>query len=321
MRPALLAFAGLIVIYTTFGIINSTVFNLVNIMNLLRSMSIYLLIGIGQSYVMITGNIDLSIGSITGMSSVLAATLMERGQMSPPLAILITVGCCLFAGLINGTLVGRLKLPPYIATLGMMFVARGAAYMIFGYRCTSSIARGIGKEAADRYQNLFYYGSTWGIHNTFLIAMAIFAFFLFLLSKTKTGRHIYAVGSNFDAAKLSGVNVKATITKTYIVSSFTACVVGLILCAQATMGNTEAGIWYEMYGVAAAVIGGISPLGGTGILLGTLGGAAVWRTLENGLSMVGAQVGIQRVVVGAVVIFAALLNILLRDRNKLKKKL
>jgi len=321
MRPALLAFAVLIVIYTTFGFFNPSVFSLVNIMNMLRSMSIYLLIGIGQSYVMITGNIDLSIGSITGMSAVLFCTLMERRQMSPPLAILITVGCCLIAGLINGTLISRFKLPPYIVTLGMIFVVRGAAYTIHGIRCTDSIARGIGKEAADRVQNFFYYGSTLGIYNPFLIAIAIFAFFFFLLSKTRTGRHIYAVGSNIDAAKLSGVNVSATITKAYIVSSFTACVVGLILCAQATMGNLEAGIMYEMYGVAAAVIGGISPLGGTGILLGTLFGAAVWRTLENGLSMVGANFGIQRIVIGVVVILAALLNILLRDRNKPKKKL
>ena len=103
--------------------------------------------------------------------------------------------------------------------------------------------------------------------------------------------------------------MRTTVTKAYIVSSLCACVVGLILVAQAGMGIMEAGIMYEMYGVAAGVIGGISPLGGMGSLLGTLAGAASWRTLENGLSMVGAQVGIQRVVIGAVVIFAALMDV------------
>ena len=119
-------------------------------------------------------------------------------------------------------------------------------------------------------------------------------------------------GSNADAAKLSGVSVVATVTKAYLVSAFCACVVGFILCAQAGMGNMEAGNVYEMYGVAAGVIGGVSPLGGTGLLLGTFAGAAVWQTLENGLSMIGAPVGIQRIVIGIIVVAAVLLDIVFR---------
>jgi len=343
MGPALTAFGGLIVIYSAFGFINPTVFSSANIMNLLRAMSIYLLVGIGQSYVLITGNIDLSIGSVVGLSAMVSATLMSKklpvmaadgvtqlkdidGKplfdalgMPAIYAVLIAIGCCLVVGLVNGILVGKFKLPPFIATLGTMFVARGAAYMVNKNRNTDAIAGGIGKEAADRFQDLLYYGKTLGIYNTFLIALAIFAIFFFLLSKTRTGRHIYAIGSNVDAAKLSGVNVQATITKTYLVSSFCSCVVGLILVAQATMGNMEAGISYEMYGVAAGVIGGVSPLGGTGLLLGTLAGAAVWQTLQNGLSMIGAQVGIQRIVIGVIVVFAVLLDVVLRTGKRTKK--
>ena len=118
-----------------------------------------------------------------------------------------------------------------------------------------------------------------------------------------------AIGSNVDAAKLSGVSVLSTTTKAYLVSAFCSFVVGLILCGQAGMGNMEAGNMYEMYGVAAGVIGGVSPLGGTGILLGTLAGAAVWQTLENGLNMIGAQVGIQRLVIGIIVVVAVFLAI------------
>ena len=319
MGAALTAFVGLVVIYIAFGIINPAVFSGQNIQNLLRSMSKYLLIGIAQSYVLITGNIDLSIGTMVGMSAMISATLMTRG-VHPIIAILVALVSCLVVGVVNGYLVGKFRLPPFIATLGTMFVTRGIAYMVNNNRNTDAIATGIGKEPADRFQNFFYYGKTLGVYNTFWIALVIFLIFFFLLSKTRTGRHIYAIGSNVDAAKLSGVNVVNTTIKAYLVSAVCACVVGYILCAQAGMGNMEAGNMYEMYGVAAGVIGGVSPLGGTGLLLGTFAGAAVWQTLENGLNMIGAQVGIQRVVIGVIVVGAVLLDVVVRSGQFGKKK-
>lgn len=318
MGAVLTAFAGLIIIYIAFGLIDRNVFSGQNVMNLLRSMSKYLLIGVGQSYLLITGNIDLSIGSMVGMSAMISATLMTMG-IHPVAAMMVAMACCLICGVVNGILVGKFKLPPFIATLGTMFVTRGAAYMVNNNRNTDAIATGIGKEAGDSFQNFFYYGKTLGIFNTFWIALILFLIFFFLLSRTRTGRHIYAIGSNVDAAKLSGVNVVATTIKAYLVSAVCACVVGLILCAQAGMGNMEAGNMYEMYGVAAGVIGGISPLGGTGLLLGTFAGAAVWQTLENGLNMIGAQVGIQRLVIGIIVVFSVLLDVVVRSGNFGKK--
>lgn len=311
MGAALTAFVGLIVIYVAFGLIQPQVFSVRNVLNLLRSMSKYLLIGVGQSYLLITGNIDLSIGSVVAMSAMISATLMSSG-VSVFIAIMVALVCCLAVGLVNGLLVGKFRLPPFIATMGTMFVGRGVAYMVNGNRNTNAISSGIGKEAADAFQDFFYYGSTAGVYNTFWIALIIFIVFFFLLSKTRTGRHIYAIGSNTDAAKLSGVSVVTTVTKAYMVSAFCAFVVGLILCAQAGMGNMEAGNVYEMYGVAAGVIGGVSPLGGTGLLLGTFAGAAVWQTLENGLSMAGAPVGIQRIVIGIIVVGAVLMDIIFR---------
>ena len=318
MGAVITAFAGLILIYVAFGLIDRKVFAGQNVMNLLRSMSKYLLIGVGQSYLLITGNIDLSIGSMVGMSAMISATLMAMG-VNPFVAMAVAMICCLVTGVVNGMLVGKFKLPPFIATLGTMFVTRGVAYMVNNNRNTDAIATGIGKEAGDRFQNFFYYGKTLGVYNTFWIALVIFLLFFFLLSKTRTGRHIYAIGSNVDAAKLSGVNVVNTTIKAYLVSAVCACVVGYILCAQAGMGNMEAGNMYEMYGVAAGVIGGISPLGGTGLLLGTFAGAAVWQTLENGLNMIGAQVGIQRLVIGIIVVFSVLLDVVVRSGNFGKK--
>ena len=153
-----------------------------------------------------------------------------------------------------------------------------------------------------------------------IAALLVLALVLHIVSRhTPFGRRIYAIGSNVDAAKLSGVNVVNTTIKAYLVSAVCACVVGYILCAQAGMGNMEAGNMYEMYGVAAGVIGGISPLGGTGLLLGTFAGAAVWQTLENGLNMIGAQVGIQRLVIGIIVVFSVLLDVVVRSGNFGKK--
>ncbi len=318
MRAALTAFGGLIVIYVAFGLMNKQVFSTQNILNLLRSMSKYLLIGVGQSFVMITGNIDLSIGSVVGMSAMISATLMSHG-MNPFLAILITIICGLLAGVVNGYLVGKFKLPPFIATLGTMFVTRGIAYIVNGNRNTDNIASGIGKESGDAFQNFFYYAKVLGVFNTFWIALVVFVVFFFLLAKTQTGRHIYAIGSNVDAARLSGVDVVWTTTKAYLVSAFCSVVVGLILAAQAGMGNMDAGNMYEMYGVAAGVIGGVSPLGGAGLLLGTFAGAAVWQTLENGLNMVHAQVGIQRIVIGVIVVLAVMLDVILRSGNRKPK--
>ena len=319
MGAAITAFVGLILIYLAFGLMNPRVLSAQNMLNLLRSMSKYLLIGVGQSFVMITGNIDLSIGSVVGMSAMISATLMSHGT-SAMIAIPVTIICGLIVGVVNGTLVGKFKLPPFIATLGTMFVARGVGYMVNNNRNTDNIASGIGKEAGDSFQSFFYYGKFLGVFGTFWIALVIFIAFFFLLSKTKTGRHIYAIGSNREAARLSGVDVVGTTIKAYLVSSFCSVVVGFILAAQAGMGNMDAGNSYEMYGVAAGVIGGVSPMGGAGLLLGTFAGAGVWQTLENGLNMVGAQVGIQRIVIGVIVVLAVLLDVVIRGGDRRRKK-
>ena len=319
MRGAITAFVGLVIIYVVFGCINDKVFSLQNNLNLLRSMAKYLLIGIGQSFVMITGNIDLSIGSVVGMSAMVTASLMTRG-VPIVVALLVSLLIGLIIGYVNGELVGKFQMPPFIATLGTMFVARGIAYLVNGNRNTDNIASILGNDQGKFFQDAFYYGKILGIYTTFWIAFLIFLIFSFILGKTKLGRHIYAVGSNKEASRLSGVDIVSVIKKTYLISAFCSVIVGFILCAQAGMGNMEAGNMYEMYGVAAGVIGGVSPLGGSGLLLGTLQGALLWQTLENGLNMVGAQVGIQRIVIGVIVVLAVLMDVLVRNGNLFSKK-
>ena len=319
LGAAMVGFAGWVILLLVFGLIDPNILKITNILNLLRSMSKYLLVGVGQSVILITGNIDLSIGSVVAMSAMVSSTLMSNG--TPVIvALLIALAACLAFGVVNGILVGKFKLPPFIATLGTMFCARGVAYMANGNRNTNAISTGLGKEAGDAFQDFFYYGKTLGVYNAFWIAFIIFAVVFFIMAKTRTGRHIYAIGSNVEAAKLSGVNVFATTTKAYLISAFCSFVVGLILAGQAGMGNMEAGNSYEMYGVAAGVIGGVSPLGGTGLLLGTLAGAGVWQTLENGLGIIGAPVGIQRIVIGLIVTGAVLIDVVFRQGAGAKKK-
>jgi len=314
MGQVLTVSAGLIILCIVFGILNPTFFSSKNVGNLLRQIAPILLIGIGQSYVLITGNIDLSIGSVVGMSCMISATLMTHG-MNPWLAVLITIICCLALGIVNGVLVAKCKLPPFIATLGTMTIARGIAQIVNNNYNTDSIGDG-----AEGFRNFFYYGKTLGLYNTIWIAAVLWLMFNFILSKTRTGRHIYAIGSNQEAAKLSGVSVLATTNKAYLVSAFCACVVGLIICATSGMGTMDAGNSYEMYAVAASVIGGVSTLGGQGILLGTVIGASIWGVLQNGLQFAGAPVAIRNIVIGIIVVVSVLLDVIVRTGKPRKKR-
>ncbi|MDF2545163.1 MAG: transporter permease [Anaerosolibacter sp.] len=306
---------GLLVLIVVFGILNPNFFSNRNISNLLRQIAPIILIGIGQSYVLITGNIDLSIGSVVGMSCMISATLMTKG-MNPWLAVGITYITALIIGVLNGQLISKAKLPAFIATLGTMTIARGIAQIVNNNYNTDSIG-----EAAEGFRNFFYYGKTFGLYNTIWIALGIWVVFNFILSKTRTGRHIYAVGSNIHAAHLSGVNIASTVTKTYLVSAVCSATVGLVITATSGMGTMDAGTTYELYAVAASVIGGVSTLGGQGILLGTIVGASIWGVLQNGLQFAGAPVAIRNIVIGIIVIISVLLDIIVRaNKNKAKIK-
>lgn len=335
MGQVLTVTVGLVAMCIVFGIVNPNFFNQRNFPILLRQIAPFLLVGIGQSYVLITGNIDLSIGSVLGMSCMMSATLMTQG-MDPFLACLITMAAALLVGVFNGFLVANCKLPPFIGTLGTMTICRGFAQIVNNNMNTDAIG-----EAAKGFRDLFYYGknfmingklfgfinadtnikatSDWSflnyfnIYNTVFVVLAIWFVFNFILGKTRTGRYVYAVGSNMEAAKLSGVNVSRTITTAYLVSAFCASVTGIITCASSGQGFMDAGMSFELYAVASSVIGGVSTLGGQGILLGTIVGASVWGVMQNGLSLAGISVGWRNVIVGVIVIASVLADVLVRN--------
>jgi len=331
---------GLIVLCFIFGLLNSNFFNERNVPILLRLIAPFLLVGIGQSYVLITGNIDLSIGSVLGMSCMMSATLMTLG-VNPWVASLITIISCLAVGVLNGILVAKCKIPPFIATLGTMTICRGIAQLVNNNQNTDSIGKAI---EVLVYKDVFYYGrnlnfqgkflgifdfeaviradAPWrflnyfNIYNTVFIVVALWLVFNYLLSKTRTGRYVYAVGSNIEAAKLSGVNVSMTVIKAYAVSAICAGVTGLIQCAQGGQGTMDAGLSYELYAVAASVIGGVSTLGGQGILLGTVVGACVWGVMQNGLSIAGAPLAFRNIIIGIIVVLAVLADVVVRSGRR-----
>ena len=318
VASALTAYAGVVVLMIIFAIMNPNFIKSTNLMTLSRSICPYLLVGIGQGIVCITGNIDLSIGSVLGMSAMISATLVCNG-MPVLLALLIDLVACLCVGVINGVLVGKFKLPPFIATLGTMTICRGIAQLVNNNYNTTDIGTGGMK---DVFRDTFYYGRIGFLYWSVLICLVIWVVFNYVMNYTATGRHIYAIGSNVDAARLSGVDVFKTTTVAYTISSFCSFMAGLITMAAAGMGSMQAGMSYEMYGVAAAVIGGISTLGGTGLLVGVIAGASVWAILQNGLTLANVPVAMRNIIIGIIVVACVLFDIMRRQGIKIggKKK-
>ncbi|MDD7401762.1 MAG: ABC transporter permease [Eubacteriales bacterium] len=309
------AYVGVLILMIIFSVINPNFFKWSSLTTLMRSVVPFLLVGIGQAYVCITGNIDLSIGSVVGMSAMISATLMTK-SVHPIVAALVAMIASMIVGVINGVLVGKFKLPPFIATLGTMTIARGVAQWVNGNYNTDNI----GSEGpAQAFKNLFYYGKFLGIYTVVWLALLVWFIFFYILTYTRSGRHIYAVGSNVDAARLSGVDIFKTISKVYLVSALCSGLTGLITMAQSGMGDMSAGMSYEMYAVAAAVIGGVSTLGGSGLLPGVIAGASVWAILQSGLTFAGVPVALRNIIIGIIVVACVLFDVLRRRSPKAKK--
>jgi ribose transport system permease protein len=316
MASVVTAFAGVILLMIIFTCMNGNFASKNNLMSLSRSICPYLLVGIGQGIVCITGNIDLSIGSVLGMSAMISATLICNG-VNPIVAIIIDIIACLAIGVVNGVLVGKFKLPPFIGTLGTMTICRGLAEIVNGNYNTGDIGS---EPLANGIRQLFYYGRVGILYYGVIVSLIIWFIFNYIMNYTRTGRHIYAIGSNVDASRLSGVDVFKTTTIAYLISAFCSCVAGLVTMAAAGMGSMQAGLSYEMYGVAAAVIGGISTLGGSGLLVGVIAGASVWAILQNGLTLANVPVAVRNIIIGIIVVACVLLDIARRNGVKIGKK-
>ncbi|MNZ78738.1 Ribose transport system permease protein RbsC [compost metagenome] len=267
------------------------------------------LLGIGATCVIITGGIDLSVGSVLALAGVVAALAVKELGMPVPIGMLLGILTGSLCGFINGLLVTRFKLPPFIATLGMMLIARGVALQITGARAVSGLGESFGELGNgalfrivnigdDGFPNVVFPGIPYPVILMVVIALAV----SFMLNRSILGRHIYAVGSNADAARLSGVNVARVTNFTYILSGTLAGLTGCVLMSRLVTAQPNEGVMYELDAIASAVIGGTSLIGGVGTISGTAIGAFVIGILRNGLNMNGVSAFTQQIIIGLVIL-------------------
>ena len=292
---------ALIILMAVITIINSNFLTANNLLNLLLQVTSNALIAFGMTFVILTGGIDLSVGSILALSSALTAGLLGSG-MPVTLAILISLimGCIL--GMMNGLLISYGKLAPFIVTLATMTIFRGATLV---YTNGNPITKGL----SDTF--LFQFlgqGYIVGIPFPVIIMFIVFIVLYVLLHKTAFGKSVYAIGGNEKAAYISGVKLNKVKIIIYSISGIMASISGLIITSRLSSAQPTAGASYEMDAIAAVVLGGTSLSGGKGRILGTLIGALIIGVLNNGLNIIGVSAFWQQVVKGVVILIAVLID-------------
>ena len=299
---------ALIILMAVITIINSNFLTANNLLNLLLQVTSNALIAFGMTFVILTGGIDLSVGSILALSSALTAGLLGYG-IPVTLAIFISLilGCIL--GMMNGLLISYGKLAPFIVTLATMTIFRGATLV---YTNGNPITKGL----SDTF--LFQFlgqGYIVGIPFPVIIMFIVFIVLYVLLHKTAFGKSVYAIGGNEKAAYISGVKLNKVKIIIYSISGIMASISGLIITSRLSSAQPTAGASYEMDAIAAVVLGGTSLSGGKGRILGTLIGALIIGVLNNGLNIIGVSAFWQQVVKGVVILIAVLI-----DRFKVVKQ-
>lgn len=273
-----------------------------NLVNVLRQSTINGIISIGMMYVILTRGIDLSVGSVLALATVIAADLLRNGGMSPLAAIGIAVGAGALLGLVNGALVAYLRIPPFIATLGMMVFARGAALQYTEGKPVTGLA--------SLGEGFRWLGSstTLGIPTPIFAAALLYLIGYLLLEHTPLGRFIFGLGDNEDAAFLSGLPVNRIKLFVYSVSGALAALAGVILVGRLDSAQPSAGSGYEFDAIAAVVVGGTSFDGGEGSMWGTLLGVLIIAILDNGLNLLNVASPYQVIAKGVVIAAALLLH-------------
>jgi ribose transport system permease protein len=277
-----------------------------NLLNVLEQTALNAVVAVGMTFVIISGGIDLSVGSVLALAGICLALALEAGIPAPAaIAMALAVGTA--CGLVNGLLITVGRLPPFIATLGMMSVARGVALLLAEGRPISGFSEGFRAIATERILT---------IPAPVLITIVIYAVAHFVLTRTVFGRTTYAIGGNEEAARLSGVQVLFHKTAVYGVAGLTSAAAAVVLTARLNSAQPTAGTMYELDAIAATVIGGSSLLGGEGTVTGTLIGALIMGVLRNGLNLLNVSSFLQQVVIGVVIIGAVLVDMSLKRRRR-----
>jgi len=286
---------ALIVLIVFFSLTAENFLSSSNFINVARQVSIIAIMALGMTVVIIAGGIDLSVGSVMGLSGVFAAVLMMNYNLPVFVAGLggVIVGGVL--GLFNGTINAFFKVPSFIATLAMLSIARGIALLYTEAKPIYNLP--------DSFTNLGT-GYVGHVPIPVIVMMLIFSLFYFLMRYTKIGRYAYSIGGNADVARLSGINVRRYMISFFVISGIMAGLAGVILAARMASGEPTAGVGYELDVIAAVVLGGTSLAGGRGSMLGTMAGAFVMGVLSNGLAMLNVPPFVQMILSGLIILLA-----------------
>lgn len=306
-----LAFSALFVMFIVFSLASPNFFQFSNIVGILLATAVNGVLALGATFIIITGGIDLSVGTVMTLSAVMTGVFITKMGLPVPVGILGGLLTGATAGLINGTVIAKMKLPPFVATLGMLYVAKGLSLVISGLKPIYFNDTPIFTELAM--------GSVLGaiipgfnIPNAvlFLFGFAILAHLI--LTKTILGRYTFALGSNEEAARLSGVNADAWKIAVFTLAGAFAGLGGVLIASRLNSAQPALGAGYELDAIAAVVIGGTSLSGGEGTILGTIIGAFIISVLTNGLRILSVPQEWQIVVTGAIVVLAVYMDILRR---------
>jgi inositol transport system permease protein len=284
-----------------------------NIVNVLRQSAVIGIIACGVTFAIITGGIDLSSGSLVAMIGVISALVAREIYGLPAiLAVLTAMGLGLLAGGINGTLTAKAHIPPFIATLGMMTIARGVGFLITNGRPVDNLTQSYQFLGQGTILN---FGQNFFIPIPVLIFLAVVLVSHFLLSRTRFGKYTYALGGNEQAAYICGVNVDRQKIFVYAYAGFLTSIAAVVLTARVSAGQPSAGIMYELDAIASAVIGGTSLQGGIGTIGGTVVGTLIIAVMNNGLDLMGVSSYWQQILKGLIIIGAVVIDTM-RNRGK-----
>jgi len=310
----LLAFGALTLIFVGFSIASSNFLKFDNVVGILIATAVNGVLALGVTFVIITGGIDLSIGTLMTLSAVMTGVFITFWQLPVPLGILAGLLTGAFAGFVNGVLISRLKIPPFIATLGMLNIAKGLSLVISGLKPIYFNDTPVFNQMAmgSMLGSIF---PGFDIPNAVLIMFGAAIVAHLILTKTVVGRYNFALGSNEEATRLSGVNTNMWKTAIYTLCGLFAGLAGVIMAARLNSAQPALGAGYELDAIAAAVIGGTSLSGGEGTMLGTIIGAFIISTLNNGLRIISVPQEWQSVVTGSILILAVYLDIIRRRRQ------
>jgi ribose transport system permease protein len=279
-----------------------------NLLNIANQIAVIAVVAIGMTMVIITGGIDLSVGSLVALSAVVAAWIIRRagGEGASAAAMVLACLCAILAsglvGAFSGLVITVFRIPAFIATLGMMQVASGLAFLLAAGESIYQIP--------DSFTWLGRGADLWVFPNAVVLMVALYVAAWVLMSRTVLGRYIYAVGGNMEAARLSGIRVRAVLLFVYVTSGLAAGLGGVITASQLKSGAPTYGLMYELYVIAAVVVGGTSLAGGEGRILGTLIGAFIIAVIWNGMNLTHVESYTQKVVLGLVILAAVLVDTL-----------